>query len=57
MELRPQSHNRDGLSVPNSVMVVYMDPLGYIGLRSLGLIGVSVLAGLQEALLSFVLYF
>ena len=28
MELGPQNHNRDGLSVPNSIMVVYMDPLG-----------------------------
>ena len=29
MELGPQNHNRDGLSVPNSVMAVYMDPLGF----------------------------
>ena len=29
MELGPQNHNRDGLLVPNSIMVVYMDPLGY----------------------------
>ena len=31
MKLGPQnhnSHNRDGLFVPNSIMVVYMDPLG-----------------------------
>ena len=28
MELGPQKHNRDGLSVPNSIIVVYMDPLG-----------------------------
>ena len=28
MELGPQSHNKDGLSIPNSIMVVYMDPLG-----------------------------
>ena len=28
MELGPQNHNRDGLSVPNSIMVVCMDPLG-----------------------------
>ena len=27
MELDPQNHNRDGL--PNSIMVVYMDPVGY----------------------------
>ena len=29
MELGPQSHSKDGLSIPNSIMVVYMDPLGY----------------------------
>ena len=29
MELGPQNHNRDGLLGPNSIMVVYMDPLGY----------------------------
>ena len=28
LELGPQNHNRDGLLVPNSIMVVYMDPLG-----------------------------
>ena len=28
MELGPRNHGRDGLSVPNSIMVVYMDPLG-----------------------------
>ena len=28
MELGPQSHSKDGLSIPNSIMVVYMDPLG-----------------------------
>ena len=28
MELGPQHHNRDGLLVPNSIMVAYMDPLG-----------------------------
>ena len=28
MELGPQNHNRDGLLRPNSVMGVYMDPLG-----------------------------
>ena len=26
MELGPQNHDRDGLSVPNSIMAVYMDP-------------------------------
>ena len=28
MELGPQNHNGDGLSRPNSIIVVYMDPLG-----------------------------
>ena len=28
MELGPQNHNGDGLSGANSIMVVYMDPLG-----------------------------
>ena len=26
--IRPPNHKKDGLSVPNSVMVVYMDRLG-----------------------------
>ena len=30
MELGPQNHNGDGLSGPNSIIVVYMDPLGII---------------------------
>ena len=30
MEFGPQNHNRDGLLVPNSIMVVYMDPLGIL---------------------------
>ena len=29
MELGSQNHNRDGLFRPTSIMVVYMDPLGY----------------------------
>ena len=29
MELGPKNHNGDGLLGPNSIMVVYMDPLGY----------------------------
>ena len=29
MELGPQSHNGDGLLGSNSIIVVYMDPLGY----------------------------
>ena len=28
MEVGPQNHSRDGLMVPNSIMVVYKDPLG-----------------------------
>ena len=35
MELGPKNHNGDGLSGPNSIMVVYMDPLG--GFRVQGL--------------------
>ena len=31
MELGPQNHNREGLSGPNSIIVVYMDPLGLYG--------------------------
>ena len=30
MELGPKNHNGDGLLGPNSIMVVYMDPLGSI---------------------------
>ena len=29
MELGPQNHNGDGLLGLNSIIVVYMDPLGY----------------------------
>ena len=29
MELDPQSHDRNGLLGPNSILVVYMDPLGF----------------------------
>ena len=29
MELGPQNHNGDGLLGPNSILVVYMNPLGY----------------------------
>ena len=28
MELGPKNHNGDGLLGPNSIMVVYLDPLG-----------------------------
>ena len=31
MELGPQNRNGDGLLGPNSIIVVYMDPLGYEG--------------------------
>ena len=39
MELSPQNHNGDGLLGPNSIIVVYMDPQGYLGpyIRGLGL--------------------
>ena len=30
MELGSQNHSRDSLLGPNSIMVVYMGPLGYI---------------------------
>ena len=30
MELGPQNHNKDGLLGPNSIMVVYMEPLGNV---------------------------
>ena len=35
MELGPENHSRNGLLGPNSIMVVYMDPLGLgvLGLR------------------------
>ena len=35
MELGPQNHNGDGLLGPNSIIVVYMDPLGYTILGTL----------------------
>ena len=28
MEFGPQNHNKDGLLGPNSIVLVYMDPLG-----------------------------
>ena len=39
MELSPQNHNGDCLLGPNSIIVVYMDPQGYLGpyIRGLGL--------------------
>ena len=33
MALDSQNHNRDGLSEPNSILVVYMDPVGYTVIR------------------------
>ena len=30
MELGPQNHNGDGLLGPNSIIVVFMDPLGIL---------------------------
>ena len=36
MEVGPQNHNGDGLLRPNSVIVVYMDPLGMM-FRVLGI--------------------
>ena len=30
MELGPQNHTRDGFLGPNSIVVVYMDPLGIL---------------------------
>ena len=30
LELGPQNHNGDGLLGPNSIIVVYMDPLGKV---------------------------
>ena len=30
MELGPQNHNGDGLLGPDSIIVVYMDPLGLV---------------------------
>ena len=35
MELGPQNHNGDGLLGPNSIMVVCMDPLGYLRVGAL----------------------
>ena len=36
MELGPQNHNGDGLLGPNSIIVVYMDPLGLTSDQSSG---------------------
>ena len=29
MQLAPQNHNKDGLLGPNSIVEVYVDPLGH----------------------------
>ena len=34
MELGPQNHSGDGLLGPNSIIVVYVDPLGLIAIES-----------------------
>ena len=34
MELGPQIHNGDGLLGPNAIIVVYMDPLGFVSPRN-----------------------
>ena len=39
MELGPQNHNGDGLLGPNSIIVVYMDPLGCIIIGTLRGVG------------------
>ena len=36
MELGPQNHNGDGRLGPNSIIVVYMDPLGPNSFAKLG---------------------
>ena len=41
MELGPQSHNGDGLLGPNSIRVVYMDPLGQQSTKLLTHVGGS----------------
>ena len=38
MEFGPKNHNGDGLLGPNSIMVVSMDPLGYIAVSDSGAI-------------------
>ena len=35
MELGPQNHNGDGLLELNSIIVVYMDPLGILNIGAL----------------------
>ena len=48
MELGPQNHSRDGLLGPNSITVVYMDPLGEVDvLVTLGFKGLGTSSSLQ----------
>ena len=44
MELGPQSHIKDGLSIPNSTMVVYMDPLGKQASRQMGVVQTALVS-------------
>ena len=41
MELGPQNHNGDGLLGPNSITVVYMDPLGTFRVEHLQVEGLA----------------
>ena len=43
MELGPQNHNGDGLFGPNSMIVVYMDPLGTVASSNWNRVLVSVI--------------
>ena len=49
MELGPQNHNGDGLLGPNSIIVVYMDPLGIQGL----LVNLKLSCGIRFELSGF----
>ena len=49
MELGPQNRNGDGLLGPNSIIAVYMDPLGYLPIvKSAGGPGPRGMAFCQE---------
>ena len=41
MELGPQSHHKDGFLGPNSIIVVYMDPLGKWGFIANNMVSLS----------------
>ena len=45
MELGPQNHNGDGLLGRNSIIVVYLDPLGIVKPESLSGLGVRYVDG------------